>query len=240
MRFRDRLAAVLLLMFAGCAAAYSPVPGGAAAPFTLWSFLGVDQLVVHHRLKHERTMAHLGQYFPGLEPMPPLLLNASAEAMASPSIAVQNAAQVLAAEQQAPQKIKAIKAVAEVGSAAYPQVEEALLAGMDDRNPKVRLATVEAILKTAGNRCDPCDRTGNCTPAIRHRLWELGYGVGPDGCPLELSAPVRRVARLAVDACGGPLPLPCPPPESLERPDPEIIEESLVPPPQPGPALLGR
>ncbi|MGD9853917.1 MAG: hypothetical protein AB7U20_03110 [Planctomycetaceae bacterium] len=231
-------------VLAGCAAtptAYQPIPGGppVAAPITLWSFLGVDQLIVHQRIKHEQNLARLGQYFPELEPKPPLILNTSPEAAASPSIAVHNAAHVLAIEQQAPQKIKAIKAVAEVGAAAYPQVEEALLAGMDDRNSQVRLATVEAVLRTAGDRCDPCDITGNCTPAIRHRLWDLGYGVGTDGCPLEPSAPVRRVARLALDACGGPLPIPCPPPQPLEQPAPEIIEESLVPPPLPltGPNL---
>lgn len=226
----------------GCATtptAYQPIPTGppAPAPITLWSFLGVDQLIVHHRIKHEQAMARLGQYFPDLEPGPPLLLNASPAAAASPSIAVQNAAHVLAIEQQTPQKIKAIKAVAEVGAAAYPQVEEALLAGMDDRSPKVRLAAVEAVLRTAGDPCDPCDISGNCTPAIRHRLWDLGYAVGPDGCPIEPSAPVRRIARLALEACGGPLPVPCPPPVPLEQPAPEIIEESLDLPPLSGPAL---
>lgn len=249
-----RTAAVAAMALAGCATAapvgYPPIEGAPPVPrpVTLWSFLGVDQMVGHHRLKHERTMAWLGQYFPQLEPKPPLLLNTSPAAAASPSIAVQNAAHVLAAEQQAPQKIKAIKAVAEVGAAAYPQVEEALLAGMDDRNAKVRLASVEAVLRTAGDPCEPCDISGNCTPAIRHRLWDLGYGVGPDGCPLEPSAPVRRVARLALDACGGPLPPECPPPQPMEFPAPEIIEQSLnaqgefapiVPAPQEGAASGG-
>ncbi len=236
-----RLAAIGTLALAGCATAPAAYPPGVAgppvhSPVTLWSFLGVDRLVVHHRLKHERNMAWLGQHFPDMEPKPPLMLNASPEAAASPSVAVHSAAHVLAAEQQAPQKIKAIEAVAQVGAAAYPQVEIALLAGMEDRSPKVRLATVEAILKTAGDRCDPCDVTGNCTPTIRHRLWVLGYGVGEDGCPLECSAPVRRVARLALDACGGPLPAECPPPQSLELPSVEIIEQSQA---VPAPALSG-
>ncbi len=249
-----RVAAIGALALGGCATAPTAYPPGAAgppvqAPVTLWSFLGVDRLIVHHRLKHERNMAWLGQHFPDLEPKPPLMLNASPEAAASPSVAVHSAAHVLAAEQQAPQKIKAIKAVSQVGAAAYPQVEIALLAGMDDRSPKVRLATVEAILKTAGDRCKPCDVTGNCTPTIRQRLWDLGYGVGDDGCPLEHSAPVRRVARLALDRCGGPLPVACPPPHSLELPTAEIIEQSQsVPTPTPallepalsGPALPGQ
>ena len=249
-----RLGAIGVLTLAGCATTSATYPPGVAgppvhSPVTLWSFLGVDRLIVHHRFKHERNMARLGQYFPDLEPKPPLMLNASPEAAASPSVAVHSAAYVLTAEQQAPQKIKAIKAVAQVGAAAYPQVEIALLAGMDDRSPKVRLATVEALLKTAGDRCDPCDVTGNCTPAIRHRLWDLGYAVGDDGCPLEYSAPVRRVARLALDACGGPLPVECPPPHSQERPSAEIIEQSqAVPTPTPalsepapsGPSLRGQ
>ncbi len=240
-----QLTAVLVLSMTGCATAPLGPPVGDPGliphrPTTIWTFLGVDQLIEHHHQKHDRVMATLGQHFPDLEPKLPVVLNTSLQAVASPSVVVHNAAHVLAAEQQAPQKIKAIKAVAKVGCAGYPQVEEALLAGMDDRNPKVRLATVEAILKTAGDPCEPCDISGNCTPTIRHQLWHMGYGVHPDGCPLEPSAAVRRVARLALDACGGPLPVECPPPHSIELPSSEIIEEALGPlaPVGPTPASL--
>ena len=229
-----RLASLLLVAVTGCAATYATIPEGPGVPvvhrpMTLWTFLGVDQLIDHHYESHDRLMARIGQHFPDLEPKPPLVLNTSPQAAASPSVAVHNAAFVLSAEQQAPQKIKAIKAVAKVGAAAYPQVEEALLAGMDDRNPDVRLASVEAVLKTSGDGCDPCDLTGNCTPAIRHQLWLMGYGVHDDGCPLEPSPAVRRVARLALGACGGPMPVECPPPQSNEFPSQEIIEEVLGP-----------
>ncbi len=232
-----RVAAVLLVFlvpFAGCATAPA-VPAGLPnaiphRPPTLWTFLGVDCVFKYLNCKHERCVAKLGQTFPDLEPTLPLLLNTSPEAATSPSVAIQNTAHVLAEEQLAPQKIKAVKAAAQVGSAAYPQVEEALLAGLDDRNAKVRLATVKAILSTAGNqRCDDCDRSGNCTPAIRRKLWELGYGIDPDGCPLEPSPPVRRVARLALNSCGGPVPEPPPEPQPRELPPPEVLEAAESP-----------
>jgi hypothetical protein len=141
----------------------------------------------------------------------------------------------------APQKIKAIKSLAAQGCGTYPQVEPALMAGLADRTEKVRFATVQAIYQSTDGRCDPCDPRRCCTPAIRDRLFQMAFGYDDHGCQLEASSRVRRVARLALENCGGPPPPPCPPQLPAEVVPEAVLREAFpegpnVPAPTPAPA----
>ena len=93
----------------------------AAAPATMWSFLGVPN---------------------------PFAMNATAQQSASPAIAA--AAKAKAAKHEIPKKKKALRYLAGIGcTPEHPEVMPALMAAMDDPDEQVRYEAVKAVLETA-------------------------------------------------------------------------------------------
>src|SRR5690606_15365376 len=130
----------------------------------------------------------------------------------------------------APQKIKALKFLGSIGCDSHPDVEQALLSGLEDPIEGVRYAAASALYEAAGNPCETCDGSRCCSPPIRRKLHEIGYKMDDTGCYVEPSARVRRVARLALNACGGDVPPLEPIPDELPP-----IEGSPSEMPPPGP-----
>lgn len=238
---------VLLLLFtaiAGCATSGSTgasavAPAAAAGPAdvyiaaapavgpppTLPQFLGIDQCKQHtvegfgalRRLVH-RMFPALETAFPGAQGPPPVSPVSSPENLESPSPAVAAAAKIKQEEDQAQQKILALNYLASIGcGGCYPEVEDALLAAMDDCTEDVRYAAVKAVKEAAGQPCTFCKNGACCSPRIRARLREMSDDQGDDCCPREPSARIRRVARIALTYCGPDISVPVP---EIEGPPP--------------------
>ena len=93
----------------------------AAAPLTIWSFLGVPN---------------------------PLAMNAVAQQSANP--AIQAAAKAKAAKHEIPKKKAALRYLAGIGcTPEHPEVMPALIAAMDDPDEQVRYEAVKAVLETS-------------------------------------------------------------------------------------------
>lgn len=93
----------------------------AAAPLTIWSFLGVPN---------------------------PLAMNATAQQSANP--AIQAAAKAKAAKHEIPKKKAALRYLAGIGcTPEHPEVMPALMAAMDDPDEQVRYEAVKAVLETS-------------------------------------------------------------------------------------------
>ena len=228
----------MVLGASGCATMPQPAPSGIALPgeaiharpaqMTLPQFLGVHSVVTGCTHLAYRARVRLTPILPMLEPRPvspPLALGHPAN-LSSPSPAVATAASIQQSEAEAPAKVNALAFLANYSCSQNPQVEESLLAGMDDLSPSVRAAAVQATIdgshQCLGQQCGSC--RGCCTPAIRERLMKLAYQRDANGCYLEHDSHVRRLARLAVQSCGGTqheLPQETP----LEFPPQEIIEQ---------------
>jgi hypothetical protein len=232
----------LLLTLVGCAqmpsgAVSSPVPSSAQAGATtivaiappatpqasLPQFLGLTGLSSCLGTGCQRIRNRLGARFPGLEARPPMLAltdPANMKEDANPS--VKAAAEAKAEQDQAPQKVKAITFLASLGCGkCYPDTEMALLAAMDDCNESVRFASVSAIRKAAGGPCRTCCNGSCCSEKIVEKLRKIAYDSDNCGGHLEQSARVRRMARLALCACGSP----CPSPESSEPEEGPSVEK---------------
>lgn len=178
---------------------------------SIWDVLGIPEIARAFR-NLGAGILHLGsRLFPSAatanperEPGPPLLPVNSPANMNSSSPAIQSAAKIKADEDQSAQKIKAIKYLATIGcGGCYPGVEEAFLAALDDCTESVRYAAVNAIKETAGNACVYCSNKSCCSPKIRQKLMEMSQEGDCFDCAGEPSARVRRVARIALDNCGG-------------------------------------
>ncbi len=212
-------------------------PSGPCCKTSIWDILGIPQIAKVGGFVLRRARSRLGARFPGLEPQPELLPLADPANLESPYPSVQVAAEVKAEEDAAPQKIKAISYLATIGcSGCYPDVEKALLASLDDCNEEVRYATVVALRETAGSPCKACKAASCCSAAIMRKLEELATKTNAQGCYVEPSARVRRMARLAMRGCGGLVPAE-PEPEPIEGPAPTDLEgPTPAPPPAPAPA----
>ncbi|MGC1275210.1 MAG: peptidylprolyl isomerase [Planctomycetaceae bacterium] len=214
-------------------AAVAPVAVAPAAPCTLGGFLGITPVCAAVGKDVQHKLAFFGQFFPFLEPKPPLLTLTDPANLASSVPAIAAAAEIKAEQDMAPQKIKALKYLATIGcGGCYAGVEDAFLAGLEDCTEEVRFEAVKAIYATAGSPCVHCNNKACCSPKIRKRLEELAFEGSP--CPKEPSARVRRMARIALNACGAAAPL-APPPELPTEIIPEGPTE-LAPPPAPVPA----
>ena len=90
----------------------------------------------------DRIRNLLGMRFPGLEAKPPLLAITDPANMTEDSPpAVKAAAEIKAQEDQAAQKIKALRYLATIGcGGCYPDVEDAFLAALDDCTEEVKEA----------------------------------------------------------------------------------------------------
>ena len=187
---------------------------------TLWSFLGVPQGL--QKLKGK--LANRRGKHPKLEPKPPLKALADLANLESPVAAIKKAAEIKAAEDLKPQKIKAIKYLAEIGCGCYDKdgsITDALIAASDDCTPDVRKTVVEQIHKAAsGTCCSKCGETCCCNEKMVKRLAEMAYLRDESGCYVEPNAEVRAAAVKALIAC-------CPdasPVTVIPDPDPYIPE----------------
>jgi hypothetical protein len=194
-------------------------PGQACCPKqTLPEFLGLTALCGGVKGGVDRFRNHLGKIWPGLEAKPELLALTDPANLASPNPAVAEAAKVKAEEDAAAQKAKAIAYLATVGcSGCYPGVEKAILDALDDCTEVVRFAGVSALRSTAGEPCKNCRTSACCSQAVREKLEKLAYEQDANGCYVEPSDRVRRVARLALCSCSS-VPLKTAPTRPLEGP----------------------
>lgn len=214
--------AVGLPMLWACVAASAAeppaAPTAAAAPPTLWSFLGVKQsvdkykkhLTVHQEKKAEKQalqgghacLKHLfGPLCPCgcpkcelLKKKPPLAPLADPANLESPNPAIKAAAEIKTEVDLAPQKIKAIRYLSTIGCGCYPQVKPALLAALDDCTEEVRYEAALAFCRAAGNPCSVCNSSSCCDPEVRKKLADLASGVDDQDCWKEPSTRVRAAA----------------------------------------------
>ena len=183
--------------------AVAPPPAAPRTPPNIFQLLGVNQLAKGIGVGVDRLRNRLGRRFPGLEAKPPLLAIADPENLKSPNPAVKSAAQIKAEEDAAPQKAKAVEYLGRIGcSKCYPDVEASLLAALDDCTEDIRFAAVSALRARAGCACQRCKRDSCCSDKIMKKLHKLAFEMDDDGCFIEPSPRVRRMARLAMDGCG--------------------------------------
>ncbi|HEX4148817.1 MAG TPA: peptidyl-prolyl cis-trans isomerase, partial [Pirellulales bacterium] len=202
----------------------------ASPPCSLWQFLGVPQAAQGVGKIASCIRNRLGTLFPGLEATPPVLAITDPANLQSSNPAVSSAASVKADEDAAPQKVKAIKYLGTIGcGGCYPDVQDALLKALDDCTEEVRFEAVKALRNTACGQCKVCRSKACCSPKVMQRLDKVVYDVDNQGCYKEPSPRVRRVARLAMCACGGGVPATAGQP--LEGPS-----EGPAPAPAPAPA----
>lgn len=174
-------------------------------PMTLPRFLGADVVVRRSVLLGQVVREKAARVVPALEPKPlslPLSHPANAE---SPSPTVAAAHQVKKEKVAAAAKVKAVGVIAGAGCTGNPHVEAGLLAALGDPAEAVRVAAVEAILASRRG-CDVAC-TGCCSEAIRAKLTKMVFEQTGPCCYLEPSSKARRLARLALDQCGGPVDL---------------------------------
>jgi hypothetical protein len=204
---------------------------------TLPQFLGINGLFKGIGGLLNRLRNRLGSRFPGLEAKPELLSITDPANLSSPNPAVAEAAKVKADEDGAAQKIKAIRYLASIGcTVCYPDVEPALLAALDDCTEAVRYEAVVGLRAAAGNPCKTCRTKSCCSPKIIAKLDKMANQTDSNGCNYESSERVRRVARLALGACGNTTaPNPAVSPLPLEGPSGELLPPAGPAPLQPTP-----
>lgn len=234
------VALLTMLIAARPSGAQLPV-AGTPPPMTLWRFLGIPQGVNKIR---DATVNRRGN-FPGLERKPPLKALADPSNLESDNPAIKKAAEIKQEEDLAPQKIKALKYLAEIGCGCYPGVKEALMAALDDCTEKVRYQAAKQIGKAAENNCEFCSKNCCCDEEMTAKLAQIAYERDDKCCWLEPSERVREAAREAMEACcrsaqapPGAVPVVTPPsalpPEVV--PDvvpPEVVPDSDLPPAPP-------
>jgi len=188
------------------AAALGGTATSAAAPKTLWRYLGIPQGFRSFR----DVVANRRGNRPRMERKPPIKRIADPANLESEDPAIAAAAEIKQAEDMKLQKIKAIKYLAEIGCGCYDvedKITDALIAATEDCTPDVRLAAIEAIEKAAsGECCRKCGSTSCCNEKISKRLSELVYERDDSGCPIEASDEIRRAAKRVLSICcpGGP------------------------------------
>ncbi|MBN2023833.1 MAG: TonB-dependent receptor [Pirellulales bacterium] len=180
------------------------MPLGAAetpsAP-TLWNYLGIPQGIQKVR---DVTTNRRGNH-PNIE-RPDALRRISDPANLAmdpdkyPEIVT--AAKIKKQEDEAEQKIKAIKYLGTIGCAGcYEGVDQALLEALGDCTEAVRHEAAIVLCQSAGCVCDRCGGRGCCTAAVMKKLHELAYETDESCCHKEPSARVRAAARNALQAC---------------------------------------
>ncbi len=199
-----------LAVIGGCASApvvplVPPIPGAVApapAPYTMWTFLGLDPVCAWKRREVEHLRARIATLNPAFAPTAAMSTLTNPALAQSPNVAVAGAASVAAKKAEVPQTKAALAAVAEVGCACDPATAATLAAGLDSCFPEVRLAAAEAIRKSVRLSENDCDGHRCCSPILSEKLFQLGWGVDDRGCPLEADGNVRLAARQAFRACG--------------------------------------
>ncbi len=177
-----------------------PVAAPAAAPATLWSFLGIPQ---GSNKIQDALVNPLGKH-PKLERKPVLKKIADPANLESPNPAIKAAAKAKADADLAPQKIKAIRYLATVccGCAKNKDdVKDALMGALDDCTEDVRYEAALALCGCSGNVCVTCNSGSCCDAKIMNKLQKVSEGQDAQGCWLESSARVRAAAANALNAC---------------------------------------
>ena len=177
--------------------------GQVGTPMTLPRFIGLDVLVHRTALLARHTREKAAAFVPALEPHALAIPLSHPDNANSPSPAVANVHKLKKAKAESQVKVKAVAALASFDCASNPHVEEGLLAALHDASTEVREAAVEAVWKSTRSCCNQCG--GCCSELIRMRLTEMVFLQDEQGCWLEPNSRTRRLARLALDACGGPL-----------------------------------
>ena len=222
-------------VFAGCVSPHG-APTLPTAPkceprqFVIWQFLGLDKCLKHLGDKTQHAVALAELHIPAAKPVSPMKSMVHPELAHSTNDSVRAASEVARKKAQVPQIKAALASVAESGCACDPAAEQALLAGLNNCFPEVRLAAAEAIRDSVERGENYCDEKSCCTPSIRKRLLVIGWGRHPNGCHSEPVGQVRLAARQAYRTCGCPLPNSTEvdvPPTSAERPTPEIVLEAM-------------
>jgi hypothetical protein len=178
-------------------------PGQQCCPKqTLPQFLGIVGACNEIKTLCNNIRNRLGAIWPGLEAKPPVLSLTDPANLESANPAVASAAEVKAAEDGAAQKAKAIAYLASIGCAGcYPGIEEALIAALDDCTEIVRFETLKALRQQSMGPCKNCCRSACCSPKMREKMEKLAYELDSQGCYVEPSDRVRRMARLALCNC---------------------------------------
>jgi hypothetical protein len=201
---------------------------------TLPEFLGIPQCCAAAQRCCSLTASQIAFCFPGLAGLldgfgPVLPLDDPANLSDSAPAAVQKAAEIKAQEDQAAQKIAALRYLATIGCrGCYESVEDAFISGLEDCTEEVRYEAVKALRDTSTNACALCNSEACCSEKIQKKLREMAMETDDSGCPIEPSDRVRRQARLALAECGPP------PPEPAAETRP-IIEEGPQEGPEEGP-----
>ena len=205
---------------------------------TIWDFLGVKMLIKDIGMCATCAFNILESQFPSLAAGLPSAAMGMPLSPDSPNPAVAAAANAKAEEAAAPQKIKALRYLGSLGcGGCHPEVEKALLAALDDCTEVVRFEAVSVLADTSRCRCRYCDSGRCCSVAVRQKLLKTAAEVNDDGCYVETSARVRRMARVALCNCG------CDPWEiepELPRPTEGPSSEGTPPPPAPAMAHKHR
>ena len=171
------------------------VPG----PATLWSFLGIPQGI---NKVYDATVNRHGKH-PGLERKNPLKRIADPANLQSEVPAIKAAAEIKADADLAKQKVKAIRYLADVGCGCSSQkadVQEALLAALDDCTEEVRYEAALAFCRASGNPCSACGASC-CGEDVTAKLKDMAFGRDDEGCWHETSSRVRAAATNALNAC---------------------------------------
>jgi hypothetical protein len=219
-KYKRLLLVCLLGSLTGCATNPIQVP-------TFWDKLGIPAAGARLR---DATINRNGN-FPGLEKKPPVLKIADPANLAEgkPEV-VKTAAKIKQEQDMKKQKLKAIKFLADVGCGCYnkdDQVAKALLEALNDCDPDVKKAAIEAISKNAAacNKCSNGCEITCCNADIVKKLEEMAVGIDDKGCPKEPDREIRTAAMAVLKQCG------CPPekaPEEIPAP-PEIEEVPTAP-----------
>jgi len=164
---------------------------------------------------------------PGLERTPAVKALADPANFESEIPAIKAAAEIKAAEDLKPQKIKAVRYLAKIGCGCYNKdgkITKALLATMEDCTEDVRRATIEAIGDAASEEyCEYCKQRSCCNEEITQQLARIAHDQDEFGCYVEPSEQVRRAALEALAIC-------CPSWGPFEEMEPDSgIEEALEP-----------
>lgn len=231
---------IALVLFAASQSAsaqlVSPV-APAVAPTTIWNRLGIPY--GFNKIRDNRINSRGNN--PQWERTPRLKAIADPANLESDNPAIKRAAEVKQAEDLAPQKIKAIKFLAQMGCGCYDKdgsITDALLQAMDpvqECTPDVRLATIEAIsdaIQDGDSVCGACGSTCCCNEKIALALSKSAYERNDDGCFYEPNEEIRQAAADLLKIC-------CPgrgPVNIIEVPDggieriPELPETPDTPP----------
>ncbi|MCR9296446.1 MAG: hypothetical protein NXI32_27355 [bacterium] len=211
-----------LCIMTGCIAPQTPVP-------TVWQKLGIPQAGARLR---DGLVNRRGNR-PGLERKPPVRAIADpANLEPTQPEMIKAAAEIKMDQDLKKQKIKAIKFLAEVNCGCYNKegkVEEAFLAALEDCDPDVREAAIEALNETVGScaKCNQCAITC-CTKDIKKKLEDIATGM-EDGCYKEPNPEIRAAAKALFCRCPAIPEDPIEPEELIApKPIPEEIEDGVI------------